>query len=653
MHRFFTRSRFGNGRTSARDRPTKALSPVPSTSFVATSDQSTFLLPHETLPSRLPNGHSLDYTAYSPSRFYVPLSPHTARRPRHTVNHPSTGHLHLHFEPNSTNDKDISSTTVDEKAQSNLSSRPAAHTIQHAIRLKVAALRRYLVLGNELGELPKLKNNVSIEREALARARRARHTALVRLHDAATLTGLPPPATVVAPPLHGPCRRPTPVRAQAAAPGFTRVRPIPPQASQIPGTGIRRMHGPPTRNGLRTRSSLRGRQTASVSQDGDHASRLDPGEPTDPLSQTLPRPLVGRWPFGGGQARRPTGKLRRLGSAGSMLIRRMSRTSVGKGEAASMASAASVGSDGLAPAVAAATGSVCSALDRSTIARLKTAPSTVMAELEGEARRLHEVERDALMRVKASERSLEQRRDYHDKAMAILDQFYGTLPGWQQDPITQAMFVETVDMTDAGLETERDLADARHIRAQALAALSDSGLAVGSLQATTEHLGTFISGLDATIRSIAEFENRDAATSQLQIKIASTGDIRSTLSVLEQNLEKAASSAEMALDCCKSVARVLHLERDVRTLRNTFVANMKSAYSAEQLNAKEFAETLHVAKRVVCDCKMAETYMRELEKMVAGDLDGFEDLVESCEEYVMAERLALVDLHHPSEGVAK
>lgn len=355
-------------------------------------------------------------------------------------------------------------------------------------------------------------------------------------------------------------------------------------------------------------------------------------------------------------SRKSTETLRRLGSAGTMFIRRFGRGS-SVDDPASVSSVPNVpgglGDDRImstgltdgfeegmvtaaevSAAVAAATGVVSSTLDKSTLERLRTEPVEVVAELEIESNRLQKEERELLVQLKSAERVLEERRDMHDKAMEILDQFYGSLPGWQQDPITQSMFVETVDMTDAGLETERDLAEARHNMWQAHAALKDHELCLSAIQSIGEQLGLFISGLERFLRSIIDSDDVVEA------------DIYSTVRQLEKNLEKCTSKSQMATECCTDTPRVLQIDRDLKCLGEDFGKQAKLVVSSH-LYENNMSDSLRTAKSTVCECKLAENYVQERQKMIGEDLEGFEELVEKSEEYVIMERMALVDLHHP------
>lgn len=350
--------------------------------------------------------------------------------------------------------------------------------------------------------------------------------------------------------------------------------------------------------------------------------------------------------------------LRRLSSAGSMLMRRLSRGSgveesgqegndrecdnvvyTEQGDYPDLNSMASPGA-----------GVLSNTLDKKTMDRLDLYPVEVMNELQAEAMRLQKEEKEVLSQVKSAERTLDHRRDVHDKIVAILDQFYGSLPGWQQDPITQAMFVETVDMTDAGLDTERDLAEARQNLTQAFAALKDHELALSALQSMVQQLEQFISGLDQLVEEMANNEINRSILSQLR--------------QLEKHTKQCHSCAEMASECAVDVSSVQKLERDSRKLNNGFVkqcSKLEACASSQMMTVGggndgnedlfdvDMTTDLYAAKAMMSECKRAEKFITQREKLITEDVDQFEDVVEKCEEYVILERMALVDLHHPSK----
>lgn len=648
------------------------------------STPTSYLVQYDSPPARNPNGHAIDYLSYKPSRYYVPFANNTPRRPRQvpavlpTPSHTPTSALHLDFDSvsRSRSHRRPSSTTPTDGmtvpmpggrrfssggksspplgVKGSMKPRGELHSINHAIHSKIAALRKHLQTANDLGDLTVLKRVVSSHRDALARVRRSRHTVLVQLHDATTITGLPPPSTPIAPPVHGPyCRsapvRPySPVRQVVSAPPPARVRPVLTPPSETTSSPVRRVPGSSGRKlASRSVSALKGRTGPPLRSTSHSATDCVSPSPypdyaPETLSQALPSTTVPKRGYVAKLSRKSSGTLKRIGSAGSTLMRRFSRGSVGN----EPESIGAVPTSGLSPAYA--SGAISSVLDDDTLARLRTEPADVIAELEANAVRLQNDERETLARLKAAERVLEERRELHGMVMAILDQFYGNLPGWQQDPITQALFIETVDMTDAGLEAERDLAEARHNLSQGHAALKDHELGLGSLQTICEQLGLFINGLERLIRSVADCEHHSRAGGHGTPEYS--GDIWTSLQQLEKHLNKSVTCGEMAAECCPDAPRIKQVERDLRTLRDSFTNESKAVATMGRIYQKDLLGSLIVAKSTTADCKVAECFVQEREKMIAEDVEAFEELVERCEEYVMQERMTLVDIHHPLDG---
>lgn len=691
MPRFLTRNRHTSQASTTPAQPPTAVQPpsndVPLDKYEAQQTTPTsYLVQYDSLPTRNLNGHAIDYLSYKPSRYYVPFANNTPRRPRQipavlpTPSHTPTSALHLDFDSvsRSRSYRRPSSTTPTDgmtipmpggrrfssggkgspplSVKGSVKPRGEAHSVNHIIHSKIAALRKHIQTSNELGDLTVLKRLVSSHRDALARVRRTRHTVLVQLHDATTITGLPPPSTPVAPPVHGPYCRPAPVRPYSSArqvvsaPPPARVRPVLTPPSETGVSPVRRMPGSSGRKlASRSVSALKGR-TGPTQRSTSH-SAMDAVNPSpypdlapETLSQSLPSTNSPKRGYVAKLSRKSSGTLKRIGSAGSTLMRRFSRASMGNEPVSTGDAPTSV-----LPSVASSTPAVISSvLDKETLARLKTEPADVIAELEASAVRLQNDERETLARLKAAERVLEERRELHGKIMGILDQFYGNLPGWQQDPITQALFIETVDMTDAGLETERDLAEARHNLSQGHAALKDHELGLGSLQTISEQLGLFTNGLERLIRSVADCEHHNRVGAHGAPEYS--GDIWTSLQQLEKYLNKSVTCGEMSAECCPDAPRVKQIERDLRTLRDSFTNESKAVATMGRIYQKDLLGNLIVAKSTMADCKVAECFVQEKEKMISEDVESFEELVERCEEYVMQERMTLVDLHHPLDG---
>lgn len=690
MPRFLTRNRHTSHASTTPTQPVATAQvpcpDVPIEKYEAQQNAPTsYLVQYDSLPTRNPNGHAIDYLSYKPSRYYVPFANNTPRRPRQvpsvlpTPSHTPASALHLDFDSVSrsrSHRRPSSNTPTDgmtipmpggrryssggkfspplgAKGATKLHGEP--HSIQRAIQLKIVALRKHFQSANDLGDLTVMKRVVSSHRDALARVRRARHTMLVQLHDATTITGLPPPSTPIAPPVHGPYCRSAPVRPYSTvrqvvpAPPPARVRPVltPPSETVSP---VRRVPGSSGRRlASRSVSALKGRTgppNRSTSHSVTESANPSPYPDYTPeaLSQALPSSGAPKRGYVAKLSRKSSGTLKRIGSAGSTLMRRFGRASVGH----EPSPAEAVPTSGFSSSMPSHPSSVSSVLDRETLARLKTEPADVIAELEAGAVRLQNDERETLARLKAAERVLEERRDLHSKIMSILDQFYGNLPGWQQDPITQALFIETVDMTDAGLEAERDLAEARHNLSQGHAALKDHELGLGSLQTIGEQLGLFINALERLIRSVAECENHGRTGGHGTPEYS--GDIWTSLQQLEKHLNKSVTCGEMASECCPDAPRVKQIERDLRTLRDSFTNESKAVATMCRIYRKDLLGSLIVAKTTMADCKVAECFVQEREKMIAEDVESFEELVERCEEYVMQERMTLVDIHHPLDG---
>ena len=102
----------------------------------------------------------------------------------------------------------------------------------------------------------------------------------------------------------------------------------------------------------------------------------------------------------------------------------------------------------------------------------------------------------------------------------------------------------------------------------------------------------------------------------------------------------------MAAERYMDAPRVIQIIRNLRCLKEDLGAKEKLVVSAH-LYDNNMGEILRIVKTMVCESKLAEKYVPNRQKMIFEDVEGFEELVEKCEEYVIMERMALVDLHHP------
>lgn len=299
-----------------------------------------------------------------------------------------------------------------------------------------------------------------------------------------------------------------------------------------------------------------------------------------------------------------------------------------------MAEDSSTGSSNDAP--------VSSTFDQETMRRLRSAPSDVIAEYENELRRLEKTIEVETGKLREAKERLESRRLIHGKAMHILDQFYGGLPGWEEDPIARSMLEETAEMTEAGLEAERDLADARLVRERAQAAFEDHERCLRELQFIAETLNTFIRQVEDLMMVVEQLDPQKKF-----VKMQSSG-LEDALAEKRELLGRCIEQARTAADCSVDAPRVSLLGTDLRKVREAFSVEAGAVSRQGGLRRGDFGPSLQVARSALCDCRLAESFVAARVKMVGEDLAKFDMRMERCEDYVMLERVGILDQYHPA-----
>lgn len=325
--------------------------------------------------------------------------------------------------------------------------------------------------------------------------------------------------------------------------------------------------------------------------------------------------------------RKSSARLKRLGSAGSVLIRRLSKVSITEDACSA--------SSGDMP--------TSSTFDPDTLKRLKVNPKEVITEYIAELNRVENEAEEDVIKLNSAQKLLNDRRVIHCKVMDVLDHFYGSLPGWQEDPISQRMFPETVDMTEAGLQAERDLVEARTLRQRVYAACDDHSHGLKALSHIATNLNRFIRHFEQLVSCLGEYES---VVQSDPISKRSNVDITAALLDLEKLLEGCVTSANIATACCVDAPRVSHLQSELKNLRDGFARESIAVMTQGRIYRSDLDGTVQVAKTGLSDCRLAEAFVAERKKMIIADLPTFENQVERCEEYVMHERIGILDIHH-------
>lgn len=579
MIRFSLRNRSRYSARDPTDRHHKPLGPIPPSRATSASVLHT----RDDLPTRRSDGLALDYLHYKPSQYFQSSSTshkrHRASPPQHdtSTSTPAAG-LGL----------DLDSV---ERSQNRVSQLLDIVPLQKRINARVAELRRLLATAEQLGDTEVLKDLVAIYD---ANVKNQQHAILLlrnQIEEAKIIAGITD----------------------------TISSPDPPHA-QVP---VRKLGNRTGRHITdRTVSALKARANCMrpVAR-GMTPSSADGNWESLQRSQHLPGQSRAR-DFDK-LSRKSSARLKRLGSAGAVLIRRLSRVSIA--EDASIASSIDA--------------QLSLTFKHETMKRLKSSPNEVIAEYDEELKRLESATKAESEKLQGAKKRLKSRRELHSKAMAVLDQFYGGLPGWEEDPIARHMLPDTAEMTEAGLEAERDLAEARLMQEQTFAAHEDHERALRALQTIISTLGDFVERLGETVATVGESKDRRA----VQVDSTALGDLLRD----EERLRRCLSNAKFAIECCVEAPRVDQIEYDLNRLKESFATETAIVSTQGGLRRGDFGSTLQVGMAALCECKLAEAFAAERVKMIGEDLVEFDLRVERCEEYVMMERVGILDQYHP------
>lgn len=577
MIRFSLRNRSRYSSREPSDRPHKPLGPISPPRATSASLFDT----HDVLPTRRSDGLALDYLHYRPSQYYQ-----------------SSPALHLRHHATPAQDEPSNTTAslaLDfdsvQRSQSRLSHLSDIVPLEKRIGAKIAELRTLLTAAEQLGDVEVLKDLIAIHDASLTNHRDAALALRNQIEEAKIIAGITDaPSASDNPQSTGPARR-----AGIRTGRYITDRTV---SALKARTGCIRSAS----RGI-TRSSADGRW--DTLQKGRNISNQSRVRDIDKLS------------------RKSSARLKRLGSAGAVLIRRLSRVSMA--EDASTASSIDA--------------QVSLTFKPETMRRLKSSPNEVIAEYGEELKRMESAIHSEMEKIQEAKKRLKSRRDLHGKAMAILDQFYGGLPGWEEDPVARHMLPDTAEMTEAGLEAERDLAETRLMREQTLAARDDHRRALRALQTITSTLSTFVERLEEAVAAVGGSKDRRV----LQLDGTALGDLPRE----EERLRRCLSNAKLAVECCVEAPRVEQIGRELNKLKESFT--METAVASRQggLRRGDFGSTLQVGMATLCECKLAEAFAAERVKMIGEDLVEFDLRVERCEEYVMMERVGILDQYHP------
>ncbi|KAI0561609.1 mucin-6 [Gracilaria domingensis] len=552
------------------------------------------LVNYDLHPSRNHTGQALEYASYAPSRFFVVPSSRThRRRPRQS--------------PTSSVFSSALALDYDTMARRGADFQPDFLPLDKRIQAKIVRLRQLLMEGDRIGDLQMLKDLAEILQANITRQQTQAESKRSQIKHAQIVAGFIEKRNHV---IH-----------------------------------IKKVSGKPSTFRSRTTSALKlraasMRSTSRHPRSGhENKERIKPEMPErrcDDLGSKKGRSDFSRL------TRKSSAHLRRLHSAGAVLIRKLSKSSV-------PVQHASCSPDSSA--------SSTPVLDPETIKKLKTDPVPIINDFQMELQGIEQEELLDRAKLDEVEAQLEERRRIHEEAMDILDQFYGALPGWENDPISQKMILETVELTEAGVDAERDLTESRDVFLRAEAALADHQRAHRALQAIRSDLTSFVQILSDLIASadvIVETRGRANTPTRprrysVDVQTEAGEGVLDTLSHLERLLDRCIGQSRLAVECCCEAPRVQNLQDDLEQISAGFALEAEAVKKNGTIYHDDLEPTLQVSVTALGDCKLAEGFVSERQVMITEDLEPLRNQLERSEEYVMLERLAILDLRHPRD----
>ena len=564
------------------------------TAYDTLSSNSTYLVSNATLPKRDSSGYALDYYSYTPSSQNSTNSSKTRRRVRPTTKRKSSKQSFNKLAKSSVDiGLDFDSLARRRKLGGDqLDFIP----IEKRILSKTIQLRRLLNQVEHIGDFEELKELVTIHESKISSSKKQIVTAKERIREANIL-----------------------------------IQTIN-NTVNTNGISLRRVHGKPNHfRSRRTDSALREStefpptpNTLTNQRSFDHDIVLGTHQQLSPSEQRRFKPDVHK-------ASRKSSKLRRLGSAGSTFLRRLSK--------GSHMDESSLGSrrEPFTPVV----------LDEDTIERLKLNPEQGMEELQNKLHSLIEAEHVDAVKLKEAQNKLAEKRDIHDRIMEILDLFYGNTPGWEENPISQAMFTEIADMTEAGLEAEHDLVDFRLLLNRARAAFEDYVLGANAMLVVTHELTFFVQKLGALMVSVDESEPIFLMDGTIESKNEELH--RTILRDMDGHITKTYSKSRVAAESCVGAPRVARVKADLQKLKSIFDAEVSAVEDSESVCQCDLQTMMQMSRNALSESRTAEMFVIERRNLMGEDLVKIESQVDRCEEYVIMERLGILDLHHPPD----
>lgn len=317
--------------------------------------------------------------------------------------------------------------------------------------------------------------------------------------------------------------------------------------------------------------------------------------------------------------RKSSSGLRRLGNAGSRLVRRISRVSSADGF--------ELGAPGECP------------LDAELLERLNINPLETVQELKIEERRLLEQQNHALEAQVEVQTKLDNRRGIHNRLMDILDQFYG---GTRDDMVSAYMDHETQEMTEAGLEAEKDLTREMRFRHKAYIAFNDHTRAQKALREGIKLLEEIIEQLGrAKIASKVDLIRGGEAAANAAV------EAHDRMKIAKIRSREACRKAKIASYCCRDLPRISPVEVTFTHLLTVMDIRFDSV-GIDMMTLRTISEALGSSRKSLEDCRLAKTFAENRVALITEDIMRLDDKVERCEEYVLQERLSILHQHHPA-----
>jgi hypothetical protein len=265
-----------------------------------------------------------------------------------------------------------------------------------------------------------------------------------------------------------------------------------------------------------------------------------------------------------------------------------------------------------------------------------------LAELSFEAGRVRRVLAEKLMTRIVAESALETRRVLNARLLTVLDRFYGRLPGWEDDPVSQALIGDLGSMSDSGVEVERDMWEQQ-------SRLLNTQLVLLDHNKCSEYLSVCL----LLLKNVDETLVRAEAANVIDI-LRHGPDAYTAASVVQSKLMSARSSvneavlkAKIASLCCPNMARAPHILDTTKRLQTIIQTDINfHMMGSDVITGRLIVDALALTSSASYNVQCGLQWVTGRVASIKCDQERADTEIEMLESDVLEERIVLLRQHH-------